>query len=281
MAMLDRRLLGSVALAAALIATTAGAQAPDESKFPEWRGQWTRLISGGQWDESKPAGRGQQAPLTPEYQAEFEAAQADLRAGGKGNTPSMTCIPPGLPRALIVYEAMEIVVKPYATYMLFEFMDPIRRIYTDGRDWPKTIEPTFLGYSIGHWEDEDGDGRYDTLVVETRGFKGPRIVDGSGIPMHKDNQTVIKERIFLDKTKPDLLHDEVTIIDHALTRPWTVMRGYRREPNPTWYEYNCSEDNQHVFLGKDPYLLSAEGFLMPTRKDQPPPDLRYFSQPRN
>ena len=24
------------------------------------------------------------------------------------------------------------------------------------------------------------------------------------------------------------------------------------------------------------YFLSAEGLLMPVRKDQPPPDLRYF-----
>src|SRR2546423_14883790 len=138
------------------------------------------------------------------------------------------------------------VVKPYATYMLFEFMDPIRRIYTDGRDWPKTIEPTFLGYSIGHWE--DADGRYDTLVVESRGFKGPRIVDGSGIPLHKDNKTVVKEHMTFD-TKSGQLLNAVTLIDNAFTRPWTVTKNYRREPNAHWYEYNCTEDNQHVFIG--------------------------------
>ena len=275
--MLHRGLTCAIAITAALIVATAGASAQGEAKYPEWRGQWTRL-SGPQWDDSKPPARGQRAPLTPEYQAEFEAAQADLRSGGRGNTPSMTCVPPGLPRALIVYEAMEMVVKPYAAYMLFEFMDPIRRIYTDGRDWPKTIEPTFLGYSIGHWE--DADGRYDTLVVESRGFKGPRIVDGSGIPLHKDNKTVVKERIYLDKNNPDILRNEVTLVDNALTHPWTVTRRYQRERDPHWYEYNCNEDNQHVFIGQDPYLLSGDGYLMPARKDQPPPDLRYFSDPR-
>jgi hypothetical protein len=34
----------------------------------------------------------------------------------------------------------------------------------------------------------------------------------------------------------------------------------------------------HVQIGKDAYFLSADGLLMPTRKDQPPPDLRYFKQ---
>ena len=82
----------------------------------------------------------------------------------------------------------------------------------------------------------------------------------------------------MDKSDPNVLRNEVTLIDNALTRPWTVVRGYRREPNPNWHEYTCTEDNQHVFIGKDPYLLSAEGLLMPARKDQPPPDLRHFNQ---
>ena len=39
------------------------------------------------------------------------------------------------------------------------------------------IEPSFAGYSIGKWIDEDGDGKYDVLEVETRDFKGPRVLD--------------------------------------------------------------------------------------------------------
>jgi hypothetical protein len=30
-------------------------------------------------------------------------------------------------------------------------------------------------------------------------------------------------------------------------------------------------------IGKENYFLSADGLLMPVRKDQPPPDLRYFN----
>jgi hypothetical protein len=34
-------------------------------------------------------------------------------------------------------------------------------------------------------------------------------------------------------------------------------------------------------VGKDDYFLSADGLLMPARKDQPPPDLKYFNRSRN
>ena len=47
-----------------------------------------------------------------------------------------------------------------------------------------------------------------------------------------------------------------------------------------WNEDNCGENNNHVVIGKDNYFLSADGYLMPTRKDQKPPDLRYFNQTR-
>ena len=40
----------------------------------------------------------------------------------------------------------------------------------------------------------------------------------------------------------------------------------------------CSENNMHVYIGKEGYFVSGDGYLMPTKKDQPPPDLRYFKQ---
>jgi hypothetical protein len=45
-----------------------------------------------------------------------------------------------------------------------------------------------------------------------------------------------------------------------------------------WAEFICAENNLQVTIGDEHYFLSAEGMLMPTRKDQPPPDLRYFKQ---
>jgi hypothetical protein len=108
--------------------------------------------------------------------------------------------------------------------------------------------------------------------------RGPVPTSRAASPLHEDNETVIKERFFLDKADKDLLHDEITVIDHALTRPWTVMKNMRRNRDLQWLEEDCGENNQHVVIGKDNYYMSADGYLMPARKDQPPPDLRYFKR---
>jgi len=270
--------LGAVLLASALL-TAGGAQAFDESKYPDLNGQWVRAHPRSQWDPSKPRGLQQQAPLTPEYQAIFEANLKLLHSGDLGVDPQVYCIPSGMPRMMIGYEPLELTILPDVTYVRVDHLGDFRRIYTDGRDWPAAITPTFDGYSIGKWVDEDGDGRYDTLEVETRGFKGPRTIDADGLPLHKDNRTVVKERIYLDKANPNLLHDEITTIDNAFTRPWTVKRDYKREANPVWPEYLCTENNNHIRIGKEFYFQSGDGHLMPAYKDQPAPDLKYFDQP--
>jgi hypothetical protein len=172
---------------------------------------------------------------------------------------------------------MEIIIMPKTTYILTDYTVP-RRIFTDGRDWPKVVEPTFNGLSIGKWVDPDASSRYSTLEVETRGFKNPRTYEQSGIRLHDDGETVIKERIYLDKANKDVLIDEITTIDHALTRPWTVTKRYVREtsPNIMWHFNDCAENNQHVYIGKEDYFVTADGLLMPVKKGQKPPDLRYF-----
>jgi hypothetical protein len=263
---------------AAALASSPPARAFDESKYPDFSGQWRRPTGIAiQWDQTKPLGRGQQAPLTPEYQGVFEASLADQAAGGQGNDPPSRCVPYGLPRIMSVIFPMEIVVTPATTHILFDYALP-RRIYTDGRDFPKEIEPSYYGYSIGKWVDENGDGKYDVLEIESRGFKGPRSYEASGLPLHRDNQSVIKERLYIDKNDPDALHDEITVTDHALTRPWTVDKRYKRDHDPVWFLNECSEDNRHVTIANEDYVLNAaDGLLMPAKKGQTPPDLRYFN----
>jgi hypothetical protein len=292
-----RNSIGATALAAAML-MMIGAAAADESKYPDLKGQWRRagagaaggLLAGGagglRYDESKPPSRapnlGQEPPLTPEYQAIYDENLDDMTKGGQGIDPTASCISPGMPRVMIGYSSLEVVVTAEITYILMERdHDHYRRIYTDGRDFPAKMadEPQFLGYSVGKWIDTDGDGRYDLLEVETRGMKGPRVFDATGIPLHADNETIIKERIYLDKADPNLLHEDITTIDHALTRPWVVNKTFRRvvSDKPIWFNHSaCGEGNNHVSIGKEYYFRSADGHLMPTKKDQPPPDLRYF-----
>src|SRR6202049_552908 len=282
--MLYRSAMGVVALAAMLCAAASGARAFDDAKYPDLHGQWIGVrgtAGGGQpsFDPIKRWGTTQDAPLLPDYEAMFKANLIDQREGGQGTNATSTCLAPGMPMVMNAHSPMEIIVLPEITYFRVDHIrDTHRRIYTDGRDWPAALEPGFDGYSIGRWIDTKLDGHYDLLEVETRGFKGPRVYDSAGLPLHEDNQSIIKERIFQDPADPNLIHDEITTIDHALTRPWTVTKSYRRMQvaRPVWREVVCAEGNQHVKIGNEAYLLSADGYLMPTKKDQSAPDLKYF-----
>ena len=283
LAMVGALVRHAASLAAALMITCGVAAAAEEGKYPDWKGQWNRQRVAGvagqpSFDPNKPWGKGQEAPLTPEYQAVLEANLKSQREGGFFDWLGASCRGFGMPLVMYAFQPMEFIITPETTYVLVDWVEHTRRIYTDGRDWPKEIEPTLMGYSIGKWLDTDGDGVYDTLEVESRGFKGPRHYDASGLPLHHDNQSVFKERIHLDKTNKNVMRNEITVFDHALTRPWTVTRGYERnpDPKPQWPEFVCAEGNSHIAIGKENYFLSGDGLLMPSRKGQEPPDARYF-----
>ena len=85
--MLSRSVIGSLALAAAAsIMADAHAQTLDMSKYPDWRGAWARVVVRGvtgqpSFDQTKPWGFGQQAPLTPEYKKVLEDSIADQAQG--------------------------------------------------------------------------------------------------------------------------------------------------------------------------------------------------------
>src|SRR5204863_3050342 len=98
--MLGKSLIGALATLAALWFAIDAAAAFDDSKYPNLKGQWVRaripVPGGGQapFDPTKPVGRGQQAPLTPEYQKIFEANPAE-HATGSQRTPGQLPCPPG------------------------------------------------------------------------------------------------------------------------------------------------------------------------------------------
>jgi hypothetical protein len=269
----------AVVFATALLATPAIAQVVDYSKYPAFMGQWDRTGPPNNWRQlSGPP------PLTPEYQKVYNTSLADQAAGKPGNWPSTYCMPEGMPAMMNLYNPMEIIIKPEETWILMSHNNDVyRRIYTDGRDWPEDAERTLSGYSIGKWVDEDGDGKYDVLEVETRFLRGPRAYEVSGIPFHEDNQTVVKERFYLDKADKNTIYDDILVIDHALTRPYGKLQKAVRKggARPTWLAETCPSDNVWLKIGDEAYFVnSADGKLMPAWKGQPAPDLSYFGQPK-
>src|SRR6266850_7501154 len=110
-----------MAIAAALAAALAveGAQASDDAKYPDWTGQWmrfaVRLPTQPSHDQTKPWGFGQQAPLTPEYEAVLAASIADQANGGQGNFTGSECLAFGMPTMMIAYYPQEYIITPDVT----------------------------------------------------------------------------------------------------------------------------------------------------------------------
>jgi len=78
----------------------------------------------------------------------------------------------------------------------------------------------------------------------------------------KDNQTLVKERLFLDKNDKDILRNEITTIDKAFTRPWTVGKTIK------WCTIRVVGISlpaalQCGFHSVDEYRLGPDGRLMP------------------
>jgi hypothetical protein len=282
MRMWGRRSFEILALAAVLTAAADSASA--QEKYPSWKGEWAAnfpRLPGQQlrFDPSKPFAKGQEAPLTAEYQKIYEDNLAEIAKGGQGLfLYHASCMPAGMP-TMMSAGVFEYIITPDTIYIVAD--TDIRRIFTDGRPWPTDTAPTYQGFSIGQWLDQDGDGVYDTFEVETRGpFKGPRTYDASGLPLAFDNESTFKERFFMDKENPNLLHDVITVFDHALTRPWTADKTFRRSTKkyPNWDRVSCLEGTTYVTIGKEYYMVTADGYLMPTTKGQQPPDPKYFPQ---
>jgi hypothetical protein len=76
------------------------------------------------------------------------------------------------------------------------------------------------------------------------------------------------------------MHDQITVSDHALTRPWTVDKTYRHgnKKYPNWSRISCLEGTTYVTIGKEYYMVTSDGYLMPTTKGQQPPDSKYFKK---
>ena len=120
--------------------------------------------------------------------------------------------------------------------MLYEADTTFRQVYLDGRKLPADPQPSWMGYSVGHWEG-------DWLVIDAVGFNERAWLDAFG-HTHSD-QLKVTERFH----RRDFGHMDVQItIDDpkTYTKPFTVMLTQRLLPDTDLIESYCTENEQDV-----------------------------------
>jgi hypothetical protein len=151
------------------------------------------------------------------------------------DNPVTHCLPAG-PQAIFAAGSTRyyrIVQSRSVIALLFELGD-FRQIYMDGRGLPKDPNPTWVGYSVGHWEG-------DTLVVETAGFNDKTWLDMVGHPHSERLRVTEKFR------RPDFGHMQVEVTyddPEVLTRPLTISVAVNYAADTDMLEYVCNEDER-------------------------------------
>ena len=185
-------------------------------------------------------GRAPTAPqLTPEYLAKWQAMSKARIAGSSENDNTAKCLPPGMPAMMNMAYGMEVMQTKDKITFFSELNDALRRVYLDGRKPTPAIldDPTYAGYSTGHWEG-------DTLVIETVALRDNTYIEG--FTPHSDQMSV-RERIRL--LPSGLLEDRITVTDpKALVKPWETVKTYRKAtyPNDQLREFACAEGLEHA-----------------------------------
>lgn len=210
-------------------ATRRDVRVPDTT--PDISGTWLALSS----NRTIAPMDGGPTPFLPWAQAYFDRRAAAEATGMPLFDPNASCLPSGVPRVVAAPYPLDIVQTPTLTIISIEVMHSFRVIHMDGSPPPADYKPSYLGYSVGHW---DG----DALVVETTGMNGYTQVDEEGRP--KSMAIKVTERY--RKRAPDVLEITFTIDDpKTYSRPWTARAQYRWAPDARLNEYVCEENNRN------------------------------------
>jgi hypothetical protein len=170
---------------------------------------------------------GQAPPLTPEGKTILEAHRAAAAKGDYSFDGNTRCLPPGLPRLLLMHEPFEIIQKPKVIYFVHQLNRLPRRAYLD-EALPTDVDPHYLGYSVAKW---DG----DALVIESNGFDDSTMLDNAGLP-HSESLH-LTERYALSADSKHL-HLTLTIEDpKTFTKAWNAQADFVKRPG-----YELAED---------------------------------------
>jgi hypothetical protein len=183
-------------------------------------------------DQNLPAGS-----VTPWAESVRKQRVQDFRK----DSPLAQCRPVSIP-FLNFRGLSRIVQTPGVVVVLYESPNsPHRTILTDGRELPREMNPTWLGYSVGHWEQ-------DTLVVNTAGFNDKGWLDVGGLPQTESLKLTerYKRRDF------GHLELEVTFDDpKTFARPFTLRMDKTLTPDTEIIEDVCENerDSSHLESG--------------------------------
>jgi hypothetical protein len=161
-------------------------------------------------------------------------------ANGGREDPHTYCKPPNFPRAWTLPQYIKIVQTPDEMVMLHEFNAAYRDVFLDGRPLPDNPNPTWNGYSTGHWEG-------DTLVIETNGIRDDMWLDLQGSPVTES--ALVTER--LKRVNFGIMQVEIAVNDpKAYTKPWSVTIEMAIQVDTAMLEEICLDDEQDVKLFK-------------------------------
>lgn len=170
-------------------------------------------------------------PLTPAARATYEEHLKAAARGDRSFDGMNRCLPPGLPRLMLVREPFEILQKPKVVYFVFQLNRLPRRAYF-GEALPTDPDPHWLGYSVARWEGT-------ALVIDSAGFNDLTMLDDAGLPHSEDLH--LTERYALS---PDgmHLHALFTIDDpKTFTHPWSARAEYVKRPGYEIPEEVCMD----------------------------------------
>jgi hypothetical protein len=208
----------------------AGPAAPTP-RWPDGRPRLGALPGqkGGLWN-----GGGSTADGNTPYQPWARAVSQMRRE--EALEPHTRCKPSGGPRQFATPYGVEIVEVPdIQRVFIFDNGGPhtFRTIYTDGREHPKDLTPTYYGHSVGRWEG-------DTFIVDTVGFNDKMWIDRGQAP-HTEKLHIIEK---FTRTDMNSMTYELTVDDPmAYTAPWSRSSSMRFAANSELFEYICQDNN--------------------------------------
>jgi hypothetical protein len=181
--------------------------------------------------DDKGGSRPGQVPFQPWADALFKAR---FENGGRDD-PSAYCLPGGVPRVDLIPYPFRILAVPGRTVVLYEIYSVFREILTDGRPLPENPNPTWMGYSVGHWEEE-------AFVVRSSGFNGKTWIDTNGRPATPALEVLERFR----RKNFGYMDLDITVVDPVTyTRPWSIRVPLHLAADTEMIEYVCNENNKY------------------------------------